>query len=111
MMKKLFLSVMAWAIIIWCAGAAIAANNDVGQKLKAAFPDIAFKSVTQSPVKGIYEVVLEDGILYFAPQEGIIFSGQMFDKTKRNLTAERLQGIIAKSYENISQKATGSILL
>ena len=104
MMKKILLSVMAGAMIIWCAGVAIA-GTDVEQKLKAAFPDVAFKSVTQSPVKGIYEVALEDGILYFAPQEGIIIAGQMFDKTKRNLTADRLQKITAKKYENISQKA------
>jgi thiol:disulfide interchange protein DsbC len=104
MMKKLILSVMAWAIIIWCAGAAIAAT-EVEQKLKAAFPDVDFTSVTKSPVKGLYEVVWGEKILYFAPQENILIAGQMFDKTKRNLTAERLQGIVAKSYQNISQKA------
>lgn len=107
-MKKLLLSVMAWAIIIWCAGTAIAANaanNDVENKLKAAFPDVDFSSVTQSPVKGLYEVVWGDKILYFAPHDSILITGQMFDKTKRNLTAERLQGIMAKSYENISRKA------
>jgi thiol:disulfide interchange protein DsbC len=104
MMKKMLLSLIACAMIIWCAGAAIAAT-EVEQKLKTAFPDIDFSSVTQSPVKGIYEVVSEDRIFYFAPQDGILIVGQMFDKTKRNLTGDRLQEIMVKVYENMSKKA------
>lgn len=103
MIKKLFLCVVTLTIII-SAGLAIAAN-DVEKKLKASFPDIAFDSVKPSPVKGLYEVVWGDKILYFAPQENIIIAGSMFDKNKHNLTADRLQDITAKTFENLSKKA------
>ncbi|MGP8153841.1 MAG: DsbC family protein [Smithella sp.] len=103
-MKKMMLSVMVCAIIIFCAGTSIA-GTDIEQKLKAAFPDLVFDSITQSPVKGIYEVVGGNRIYYFAPKEGILIVGQMYDKTKRNLTADRMQVITAKFNENIASKA------
>jgi thiol:disulfide interchange protein DsbC len=103
MMRKLILSVISLAIIIY-AGTVIAAS-DVEQKLKTTFPDLTFDSVTPSPIKGIYEVVAEDRIFYFAPQDGILIVGQMFDKTKRNLTGDRLQEIMVKVYDNIARKA------
>ena len=95
---------MLWAILLWCAGSANA-ESDVEKTLKSSFPDIAFDSVNPSPVKGIYEVTEGRRILYFAPEEGIIIAGQMFDKTKKNLTADRLQVIAAKFDVDIARKA------
>ena len=105
-MKKIMLSVIVWAIIIFCAGTSIA-RTDVEKSLKANFPDLIYDSVTQSPVKGIYEVVWGNRLYYFAPKEGILIVGQMFDKTKRDLTADRMQGVMAKFNENIAVKAKG----
>jgi thiol:disulfide interchange protein DsbC len=110
MMKKILLSVVACAMIIWCAGAAAAATaakaeTDVAKTLKTTFPDITYDSISPSPVKGLYEVVAEDRIFYFAPKDGILIVGQMFDKTKRNLTGERLQTLTNKVYESIVKKA------
>jgi thiol:disulfide interchange protein DsbC len=104
MKKKILLSLMLWAILLWCAGSANA-ESDVEKTLKSSFPDIAFDSVNPSPVKGIYEVTEGRRILYFAPEEGIIIAGQMFDKTKKNLTADRLQVIAAKFDVDIARKA------
>jgi thiol:disulfide interchange protein DsbC len=103
-MKKIMLSVMMCAIIIFCAGASIA-ETDVEKSLKADFPDLIYDSVTQSPVKGIYEVVWGNRLYYFAPQEGILIIGQMYDKTKHDLTADRQQVIMDKFNEAITEKA------
>ncbi|HVO67150.1 MAG TPA: DsbC family protein [Syntrophales bacterium] len=103
MMKKM-LCVMVWVVMICCAGTAIA-GTDVEKILKTTFPDFAFDSVSPSPVKGIYEVVGGKRIFYFAPQEGILILGQMFDKTKRNLTAERMKEISAKADEQMAEMA------
>ena len=103
-MKKMILSVMVWAAMICCAGVAIA-GSDVEQKLKASFPDFNFDSISESPVKGIYEVVEGNTIYYFAPQEGILIVGRMYDKTKRNLTTARMQEIMAKVNDDVSRKA------
>jgi thiol:disulfide interchange protein DsbC len=104
MKKKMLLSMMLWAMLLWCVGSVNAAS-DVEKTLKSSFPDIAFDSINQSPVKGIYEVTEGKRILYFAPQEGIIIAGQMFDKTKKNLTTNRLEEIAAKFDEDIARKA------
>lgn len=103
-MKKILLSVMMAAMLLLCAGAANA-GSDVEKKLKASFPDIAFDSVKESPIKGIYEVTEGRRIYYFAPKESIIIAGQMFDKTKKNLTAGRIEQISAKFDEKIALKA------
>ena len=95
---------MVWAMLLWCVGSANA-ESDVEKTLKSSFPDIAFDSVNQSPIKGIYEVTEGRRILYFAPEEGIIIAGNMFDKTKKNLTAIRLDEIAAKFNEEIALKA------
>ena len=104
MKKKMLLSMMLWTMLLWCVGSANA-ESDVEKTLKSSFPDIAFDSINQSPVKGIYEVTEGKIILYFAPKEGIIIAGQMFDKTKKNLTANRLEEIAAKFDEDIARKA------
>ena len=104
MKKKMLLSIMVWAMLLWCVGSANA-ESDVEKTLKSSFPDIAFDSVNQSPIKGIYEVTEGKRILYFAPEEGIIIAGNMFDKTKKNLTANRLEEIAAKFDEDIARKA------
>ena len=103
-MKKIISAAIVWAMIICCAGAAIA-ETDVEKTLKATFPDFVFDSVSPSPVKGLYEVVSGNRIYYFAPEEGILIAGQMFDKTKRNLTADRMKEIMARFDEGIAKKA------
>ncbi len=100
----MILVVLIWAMMFCCAYAATA-ENDVEKRLKAAFPDVAFDTITPSPVKGIYEVIGGNKIYYFAPKEGILIVGQMFDKTKHNLTTERMQGVIAKLNEDMARKA------
>ena len=104
MKKKMLLSMMVWAMLLWCVGSANA-ESDVEKTLKSSFPDIAFDSVNQSPIKGIYEVTEGKRILYFAPEEGIIIAGNMFDKTKKNLTANRLEEIAAKFNKEIALRA------
>ncbi|HUN55223.1 MAG TPA: DsbC family protein [Smithella sp.] len=107
-MKKILLSVMMCAMIIVCAsafaGTAVVGKN-VEKKLKAAFPDLHYDSIAPSPVKGIYEVVWGTNLYYFAPQEGILINGQMYDKTKHNLTADRQQAIMEKFNEGAAEKA------
>jgi thiol:disulfide interchange protein DsbC len=104
MKKKMLLGMMLWAMLLWCVGSANA-ESDVEKTLKSSFPDIAYDSINQSPVKGIYEITQGKNILYFASEEGIIIAGNMFDKTKKNLTANRLEEIAAKFNEIIALKA------
>ena len=111
MKKKMLLSVMVWAMLLWCAGVANAGSDvksdavsDVEKTLKESFPDIKFDSVTDSPIKGIYEVVEGRRIYYFAPKENMLIMGQILDKTKKNLTAIRMQEVSTKFDEKTALK-------
>ena len=104
MKKKMMVSMMMLAMMLLCVVAANA-ESDIEKKLKESFPDIAFDSVKESPVKGIYEVTEGRNIYYFAPKERIIISGQMFDKTKKNLTFDRIQEVSALFEKKIALKA------
>lgn len=103
-MKKLLICLPV-LLSIACASTAAFAATDVEKSLSANYPQFKFDSVAPSPVAGLYEVVAGRQILYYAPQEGIIVSGQMFDKTDRNLTAERVEELRAKAEQEIVLKA------
>jgi len=81
------------------------AESDVEKSLKTNFSDLKIDSVASSPVAGLYEVTVGQTIYYYAPKEGILIAGQMFDKTKRNLTADRTQELQAKIGQEIVRKA------
>jgi thiol:disulfide interchange protein DsbC len=118
MKKKILLSMIMLTALLWCVSAANAASSaksntasdavsisDVEKKLKESFPDIKFDSINQSPIKGIYEVTEGRRIYYFAPNESMLIMGQIMDKTKKNLTAIRMQEITAKADEVTARKA------
>jgi thiol:disulfide interchange protein DsbC len=103
-MKKLVSCVLACIAVMMYSGVVFGVT-DVEKKLQTDFSDLKFESVAPSPVAEIYEVVAGQSIYYYAPKEGILVAGQMFDKTKRNLTAERMQEIHAKYEQEIVRKA------
>lgn len=103
-MKKLLICLFAVIAPIFCSGI-VFAGSAVEKSLQAHFPDLKFESVNSSPVAGLYEVVMGRTIYYYAPKEGIIITGQMFDKNKRNLTSDRVQELRAKFEQEIVKKA------
>lgn len=103
-MKKLLICVFAWIALMFYSGA-VFAESEVEKSLKTNFPDLGFESVTPSPVAGLYEVVAAKMIYYYAPREGLLIAGQIFDKTKRNLTAEKIQEVRARFDQEIARKA------
>jgi thiol:disulfide interchange protein DsbC len=102
--NKMMLSVVLLFVII-CFACTANVGSDVEKKLKADFPDVVFDKISPSPVKGLYEVVGGGRMYYYAPNEGILIAGQMYDKTKKNLTTERVKVIMAKVNEEIVLKA------
>ena len=74
------------------------------ESLKKTFPQIKFDNITPSNVKGIYEVIYQNGILYYAPEVETIIVGDMIAKDGRNLTQDKQQEILTK---NITEKIKG----
>lgn len=103
-MKKIVSCLLVWVAVMMYSGV-VFAESDVEKSLKANFSDLKFDSVAPSPVAGLNEVTSGQTIYYYAPKEGILIAGNMFDKTKRNLTAERTQELQAKVGQEIVRKA------
>lgn len=59
------------------------------ESLKANFPALKVESVRESPVSGLYEVVAEGRIFYYAPAPECMVLGEMVTKDGKNLTQER----------------------
>jgi len=66
-MKKILIYVFAAVLATVFVQPGFAAN-DAAKKLQADFPDLPYQSVAASPVKGIYEVLVEQGVYYYAPR-------------------------------------------
>ena len=77
-----------------CAGVAekiVAEAAKVGQK------QFKVDAVRLSPVKGLCEVQAGNNILYYAPAENLIVSGNIFDFTGRNYTKEKIEALTNES--------------
>jgi thiol:disulfide interchange protein DsbC len=63
----------------------------IRQNLTARYPDISVKSVTPSPIAGIYEVFANGQLLYTDDKADYILLGPLIDtRNRRNLSHQRL---------------------
>jgi thiol:disulfide interchange protein DsbC len=77
-----------------CAKCHVLKNADVAAILKDAIPDVKILNVSQGPVKGLWEIMLQSGsrkgIVYIDYSKKTFFSGAIIDiKDKTNLTKDR----------------------
>jgi thiol:disulfide interchange protein DsbC len=105
MKKNGFLLCVLTLIAMTFSSGAVFGASDVEESLKTNYPGLKYDSVAPSPVAGLYEVVAGKMIVYYAPKEAIVFAGQMFDKTNKNITAERMQELLARFDKEVVRKA------
>lgn len=103
-MKKIICCLLACVAVLISAAAAFA-EIDAEKQLRLDYSDFQFESVAPSPIAGLYEVVAGDQLYYYAPKEGIMLVAQMYDKSKRNLTAERMKDMRDRREKEIVRKA------
>ena len=66
-------------------------SKTLEQNFKRNYPDLPIKSVSPSPLTGIYEVYVAGKIIYTDETAKYLFFGNLLDvKNKTNLTEERL---------------------
>jgi thiol:disulfide interchange protein DsbC len=63
--------------------------------LKQAFPQIVPDSMRESAIKGVYEVVSGQNVLYFYPEKDLLLVGEIYSRDGRSLTAERKGELVA----------------
>jgi thiol:disulfide interchange protein DsbC len=68
--------------------------------LKKSFPNLRVDSVSESPIKGLFEIVAGDQVFYFNP-DGYLMFGEIWSKDGKNLTAEIRNKILAEKVKHI----------
>ncbi|HEY5975840.1 MAG TPA: DsbC family protein [Geobacteraceae bacterium] len=69
--------------------------------LKQAFPQLVPDSMRESAIKGVYEVVSGQNVLYFYPEKDLLLVGEIYSKDGRNLTAERKGELVAAKIKDL----------
>lgn len=69
------------------------AENDLGAELNAALsrllPDVEIDSVQETPIKGIYQVLIGPDVIYMTGDGNYVFKGEILDlNERRNLTED-----------------------
>jgi len=95
--RILVLLLLMFALV--SAGACAAGKP--GESLKKDFPDLKFDSIKETVIKGLYEVVVEGNILYYYPEKSLIVAGHIYAKDKKDLTAERINELVAAKAKDI----------
>lgn len=87
------LMLLGLALLLRAPAAAAASPSDsaVGARLEQRFPGAKIQSVSETPVAGLYEVVVDGHIIYSDASARYVLQGTLYDTAdQRNLTEERL---------------------
>lgn len=100
MSKKRFLSLVTLPVLLFAINVNAAESPE--QMLKERFPEVKVTSVQEAPMKGLYEVVTEEGrVFYYDPKTDYRFFGEMITKEGRNLTASRRAELAAAKLDRL----------
>lgn len=69
--------------------------------MKKAFPQVPVDEVTPSPIKGLYEVVSGNRVLYFSPEKNLLLVGEVYNPEGKSLTKERIGKVMAKKVKDL----------
>ncbi len=78
-------------VSLFLATACSAGDADIQANLEARFPGAKVKTITASPIAGVFEVVMDDNqIVYSDAKADYIMVGEILDtKTRKSLTREK----------------------
>ncbi|HZV81050.1 MAG TPA: DsbC family protein [Geobacteraceae bacterium] len=85
------------------AGAATLAEKPEAA-IKKAFPQLKIDSVSESQIKGLFEVVAGQNVFYFYPEKDLLFVGDMYTTTGQNITGEKKRELKKKAQEQALAK-------
>ena len=92
-MRILFLMMFMLSVSA-CSNAEVAPTPNAADQIRAQNSDLNIKTIEETPVPGIYEIVVGSNIYYVDKTGKYLFSGHMFDTSnKSDITAARLQDI------------------
>ena len=85
---------LAAAVALGCTARADQTTDKLKSTLQARIPDIQIKSISKSPIAGVYEVNLGTQMIYTDATGDYVIAGDLVDtKTRTNLSEARLSEI------------------
>lgn len=69
--------------------------------LKNNFPTMKVERLQPAPIKGIYEVVTDKGLVYYAPEAECLIAGDIITKQGKNLTQQRRDEILMERVKTL----------
>jgi len=71
------------------------------ESFRKSFPNYPLESITPTAVPGVYEIIVQGRIGYYAPGPGYIFTGSIITADGKNLTQERNREIQGKKLKDL----------
>lgn len=68
---------------------------------KRIFPDFRFEEIKTTGMTGIYEVRKGTDIIYFLPEYGYLFFGEIISREGKNLTQQRKDDLVAETAKKL----------
>ena len=98
MMKSL---ITLFVLILWSS--AHAGENEIRKSLQSKFPGIGkLEHIVKTPYAGLYEVVIDDQLVYTDANGEYIFNGSVIDaKSRRDLSGERRRVLFAIDFDKL----------
>ena len=106
MMKKIpALGTINWLplfLLVWITSAQ-AGENEIRQSLQSKFPNIGkLEHVVKTPYAGLYEVIVNDQLLYTDEQGRYLFDGSVIEvESRRDVTEERRRVLFAIEFDKL----------
>lgn len=83
------------------AAISLGGEEDVVTELKRYFPNLTYESISESPVSGLYEIVTQDGQIFYWAKSGYFVFGEIWSKEGRSITQERRQQLMVKKLSDV----------
>ena len=89
-------------LFVLCSSAH-AGENEIRKSLQSKFPGIGkLEHIVKTPYAGLYEVVIDDQLLYTDEKGQYVFEGNVIEsKSRRNLSEERRRVIFAIDFDKL----------
>ena len=104
-MKKARISLVA-LIVLTLSQVAFAASpvEKPEAAIKNALPQLKIDSVSESQIKGLFEVVAGQNVFYFYPEKNLLLVGDMYTVAGQNLTGEKKKELKEKAQKQALAK-------
>ena len=102
MKRMLNLLIMGLVLIFGAARASYAINSNLYNKIHSVIPKTKFSKVFKSQLPGLYGVLMDNGqAVYVYPAKKLIFFGQIWTNTGKNLTSLLMTKVQASKADKI----------